>query len=180
MRALVILIPALAALGGCAPLIGVLTAPESVAAGIAGSVADRGLRSVVGSLDEAADVAGTVSDLDRIMKAHPDQAGRLGALRERLAAAPVGQRRREAREDPLPDPHDRRAEQRVRRRAQQLVVAEPAEAGAVPEPHAQSEPFAVIRAESLPAEAERNYLTELEVRRLADPLPGAADGRRGP
>lgn len=143
---------ALLGLGGClGSAIGVLAAPQSVAAGAVGGLGTRLLNAG----------GGPVSDLDRILAAHPEAAntGELSALRNSLLDQGIPVEGTSASDTAPADEFDRHAQNPRRLRADRVALEPQVATGTRrgPAQRVESKPFANARTSRIPASVRRWY-----------------------
>ncbi len=169
----VLLALATAGLGGClGSAVGVLTTPASVAARTAGGVGTRVLNAG----------GGPVSDLDRILAAHPEAAnsGELHALRDSLLDQGMTEHGQAAPPAAPRDEFDRHARHR-RAPRDQIRLERPAATGTRQTPPQREEPtpFANARTSSIPPDVRRWYNIPFTPVRIT-PMDDGRRARRDP
>lgn len=148
---LVLLGAAAACLGGClGSAVGVVTAPAAIVASTASGFGNRALG-----------VSGPISDIDRIIAAHPDSANsaELRALRDRLIEQGITEHGGPPPAPTAADEFDRHARQPRRLRPDRVRLELPAATGtrSGPPQRVEPRPFANARTSGLPPEVRRWY-----------------------
>ena len=164
-------------LGGClGSAVGVLTAPVSMASGAVGNVGTQALNAG----------GGPVSDIDRILTAHPDAAnsGELSALRSSLLEQGLADPGAPAAAVTHADEFDRHARRSKRLRSDRPALDPPLVTGAVQGPlqREESKPFATARTSSLAPQVRRWYdipITPIRITQLNDGRRASRDAERG-